>query len=90
MKIEFRYWPGNTEVSLIDCMNDSDDIEVEVDKFYTADTHFHFFAGRTETPLIADAAFASLEAQAVAPNVAGAWAEHHRAMRRYRERHGEK
>ena len=87
MRIEFIYWPGNTQVALLD------DLDSVKDSFYTSDTHFYedtsygFSGGRV---MIAKQAFDDLGRQLPPPNVSGAWAEHHPEMQRWRERHGGK
>jgi hypothetical protein len=82
MTLEFHHWPANTEITLVD-----DDGRVK-DSFYTAANHFYEdTAYGMYDGMRAQDAFEMLENSLPAPNVAGSWAEHHAAMRRYREKH---
>jgi hypothetical protein len=88
MRLEFRYWPSNTEIQLLEDMGDSDDTVSLIDSFYTSATHFYEnTAHGMYDGMRAAEAFANLEEHLPPPNVAGAWAEHHDAMRRYRQKH---
>ena len=85
MRIEFIYWPGNTQVALVD------DLDSVKDSFYTSSTHIY---ENTEHGMYdgmrAAEAFAMLSKTLPAPRIEGAWAEHHPEMQRWRERHGGK
>ena len=85
MRIEFIYWPGNTQVALVD------DLDSVKDSFYTSSTHIY---ENTEHGMYdgmrAAEAFAMLSKTLPAPRIEGAWAEFHPEMQRWRERHGEK
>ncbi len=87
-RIEFRHWPGNTEILLIERIGAD---ELVKDRFYTSETHFYENTDHgMREGLRAAEAFAMLEVNSPAPNLKGAWAEHHPEMQRWRERHGEK
>lgn len=91
MKIEFKFWPGNTEIMLIDCQNDSDEIEAVVRSFYTSARHLEICSPRgNRDGLDAEEAFALLEDQLPPPHISGCWAEFHPAIQRYNEKHKQK
>ena len=90
MRLEFRYWPANTEIQLLEDMGDSDDTVSLIDSFYTSATHFYedtSYGFRSGRVMIAEEAFENLERELPPPNVAGTWAEYHDAMRRYWAKH---
>ena len=85
MKIEFHYWPGNTEIQLVD-----DDGSVK-DRFYTVEKLIEIVCPDLPgiPPIQAQSLFRVLEANLLPPHIGGAWAEHHPYWQQRKERHGE-
>lgn len=84
MRIEFHHWAANTEIMLIEKIGES---EVVKDRFYTRVRQLGFGGIGNSNEMDAKRMFALLEDFLPPPNIAGAWAEHHPAMQRYRAKH---
>lgn len=86
MRIEFIYWPGNTEVQLVeeigeDVVNDC----IVKDCFYTSAKHF----AMVFQEYTAKQFFELIKDVLPPPSIGGEWAEFHPAMQRYRNKHKE-
>jgi hypothetical protein len=87
MRIEFIYWPGNTEIQLVEDF-DLDGWTQVKDRFYTSATHFYENTDHgMQEGLRAAEAFAMLGKTQPAPRIEGDWAEFHPEMQRWRKRH---
>ena len=71
MKIEFVYWPGNTEIQLVD-----DDGAVE-DRIYTGDKEIKITQYLPDDRVDMELLFYFLEGVLAPPIIGGDWAPHH-------------
>lgn len=86
MRIEFSYWPGNTEVKLFETLGDC---EVEKDSFYTSARETNLTAYLSDEQAKVEDLFYVLEDLLPPPKIGGEWSEFHpywaeRAERRKR------